>query len=373
MISTGVVKQLERNREKRLAGDVVAIPYPFKRLSEYLPGIEQAKYHIVTAAQKAGKTQIVDHIYVFNVIDWWIENRNRTNIKPKIFYFSLEVSRDLKILSAISYKLFKSYNIIISPQKLRSVFQNYILDEKILNIINSPEFQRWLKEFEDIITIVEDIRNPYGIYLTMKTYAEAHGKYEYENIPWQDDLGNTIEKRVIKEYIPDNKNEFVFAITDNLNLLQAEKGDTLHEAIKTFSNNYCLKLRDRFKYIIVNIMQQSADSQTSAFDFRGDLVVNRVKPTPFGLGDCKLPRNDCNLMMSLFYPYYYEIEEYNGIDLRKIGDNHRELSVLLNRDGMSNLSIDLLFFGAANHFRELPKVMGKEIYEKIDNLKSLEI
>jgi hypothetical protein len=78
-------------------------------------------------------------------------------------------------------------------------------------------------------------------------------------------------------------------------------------------------------------------------------------------------------MLGLFYPYYYEIENYNGLDLRKIGNNHRELSVLLNRDGLSNLSIDLLFLGAANHFRELPKDINKAVYDKIEEIKQLEI
>lgn len=365
MISTEVVKKLEENRERRLNNDVVAIPYSFERLSTYLPGIEQSKYYCVTGAQKSGKTQVADFLFVFSVVDWYIKNKHTTNIKPKIIYFSLEVSRELKILSAISYKLFQDYKIIISPQKLRSVFQNYILDETILSIIKSPEFTAWLKEFEDIVEIHESVRNPTGIYKTVKAYAESHGKYEHEDIPWQNDDGSYTTRRVIKRYIPNNPDEFVIIINDNTNLLQPESGGSLAEAMHLYSSRYCLEFRDRFKYIPVDIQQQSGDSQSSAFDFRGDLVVNKVKPDPWGLGDNKRTARNFNLMMGIFYPWYYEIPSYNGINLERIGDNHRELSILLNRDGLSNLSIDLMFLGAANHFRELPREINDNVYKVI--------
>jgi hypothetical protein len=317
-------------------------------------------------------TQYTDFTFVFSIVDWYIENKEKTNIKVKIKYFSLEISRELKILSAISYKLFKSYGIIISPQKLRSVFKSYILDEKILNIINSKEFKDWLHIFESIVEIHEDVRNPYGIYLNVKAYAESNGKYEMEKILWED-KGKVVEKEVIKRYIPNDPNEFVIVVTDHVSLLQPERGATLHQCISDFSSNYCLKFRDRFGYTVVNVQQQSADSQTSAYDFRGDLVINRVKPTPFGLGDNKLTARDCNIMFGLFYPFYYDIDNYNSINLNRIGNHHRELSILLNRDGICNLAIDLLFLGAANHFRELPSKMNENIYNKIEEYQKIEI
>lgn len=366
MLHNKVINKLETNRERRLSGDVVAIPYPFLRLSEYLPGIEQGKYINITGSQKSGKTQVADFIFVFNAVDWWIENKHNTDITLKIIYFSLEVSRELKILSAISYKLFKSYNIAISPQKLRSVFQKYILDKEVLSIIKSKEFTNWLKEFENIVEIHEDIRNPYGCYKIVKAYAEKNGTYEYEEVAWTNE-------KVIKGYKPNNSNEFVEVIWDHIGLLQPEKGGTIKDAINDHSSKYCLSLRDRFNYIPIDIQQQSADSQTSAYDYRGNLIIDRVKPTVWGLGENRTTGRNYNLMFSIFWPYYYNVSEYNNIDLSCIGNNHRELSILLNRDGMSNLAIDLFFLGSANHFKELPKEMNESVYKKIKEIKQLEI
>lgn len=368
----GVIKKLEENRDKRLKGDITAIPYPFPRLSYYLPGIEQGKYYIVTSFQKGAKSQFTNYTFVFSVVDWYIKNRGLVSIVPKIKVFSLEVSRELYILSAISYKLFQDYKIIISPQKLRSVFQDYILDKHILKIIKSEEFQIWLNEFENIVEIIDDVRNPTGIAKNITAYAESNGEYTYGEIDWQE-KGKTIKKKVRTGYIPNNPNEFMMIITDHIGLLSPESGMSLHETISKYSSDYCLQFRDRFNYTVVNVQQQSAAGQSAMYDFKGNLVIDKVKPTPFDLADNKLTSRDCNLMFGLFYPYYYEIENYNGIDLKRIGDNHRELSILLNRDGMSNLSIDLLFLGAANHFRELPKEMSQKIYDKVNEFKKIEI
>jgi len=291
MLSENVISKLESNRNRRLKGELVAIPYSLNRLSEYLPGIEQGKYYIVTSAQKGAKTQFTDYMFVFNVVDWYIANKDNTSIKPKIFYFSLEISKELKILSAISYKLFKSHNIIISPQKLRSVFSSYILDEKILNIIKSPEFQEWLRIFEEIVVINDNIRNPTGILKFVNSYAEKNGKQTYTTMDWEEN-GKIIQKKKKDAYYPNNPDEFVIVITDHIGLLNPEKGMSLHETMSLFSSNYCLQLRDKYNYSIVNVQQQSAQSQDSAFDFKGGLVVDKVKPTPYGLADNKLTARD---------------------------------------------------------------------------------
>ena len=71
--------------------------------------------------------------------------------------------------------------------------------------------------------------------------------------------------------------------------------------------------------------------------------------------------------MSLFNPTSYNIEEYEGIDLKRIGSWHRELYVNLNRDGMANIQLQLYFNGAVNEFMELPRPMDETTYKLIQN------
>jgi hypothetical protein len=340
MIASSVISSLEKNRGKRLLGEHIAIPWrTLPRLSRIIPGVEKGKYYLISASPKGGKTQLADYLFVFEPIDWYITHR--PNMKLKILYFSLEMSKESKVLQAISYKLNKDYDISIPPQHLRSTFGGYILDEKILNIIRSESFQIWLKRFEEIVTYIDDVRSADQIGKFIRNYAEKHGKY-------------IMKGDHIVGYEP-NEEEHIIIVTDHLSLLSPDNGDTLHSAMYKFSSYHCLEFRDRFNYSVVNIQQQSADSAKQQFDYRGNSIVDKVRPTPDGLADMRLSSRDVNLMISLFNPTSYNMDEYEGIDLRRLGRWHRELYINLNRDGMANAQIQMYFNGAVNEFMELPR------------------
>ena len=356
MISDRAIDGLENNRKRRLRGDIIAIPWSFKKLSKIVPGIEKGRYFMITANPKSGKSQLCDFLFVFEPVEWFINN-NPKNLKLKIFYFSLEMSKESKILQAISYKLNKDYGISIAPQHLRSTFESYILNDDILKILRSKDFQLWLKRFEEIVTYIDDIRSPNAIHSYIKHYAEKHGKYIYKDE----------EHKYIEDYIPDHDNEYVMIICDHLSLLTPENGDTLHGAMYKYSAYHCLEFRDRFKYIPVNVQQQSADSAKQQFDYKGNSVVEKIRPSPDGLADCRLTVRDTDLMLSLFHPAAYNLEEYEGIDLKRIGTWHRELFVNVNRNGLANVQIQLYFNGAVNEFMELPRPVDDVTYKLIQN------
>jgi len=357
MISSKVIDSLKNNRDKRLRGDVIAIPWSLTRLSRLLPGVEKGKYVMISASPKGGKSQLTDFLYVIEPIEWYLANKPK--MKLKILYFSLEMSRESKILQAISYKLNKSYNISISPQHLRSTFGGYVLNENILAVIQSRAFQEWLAHFESIVTYVDDVRNPDGIHAFVKGYAEKHGSYikNGENI-----VG----------YKPNDPDEHIIIICDHLSLLSPDSGETLHNAMYKYSAYHCLEFRDRFNYTVVNVQQQSADSSKQQFTNRGDSIIEKIRPSADGLADMRLSARDVNLMISLFNPSSYNIEEYEGIDLRRMGNWHRELYVNLNRDGLANAQLQLYFNGAVNEFMELPREMDETTYnlisKKVNNL-----
>jgi len=77
-------------------------------------------------------------------------------------------------------------------------------------------------------------------------------------------------------------------------------------------------------------------------------------------------------MLGLFWPHRYNIEKYNDWDLSRIGKYHRELSILLNRNGTSNASIDLYMNGASNYFKELPKDVNEQVYAYVHHQNELE-
>jgi len=289
-----------------------------------------------------------------------------SNIKLKIIYLTLEMPKEAKIRAAMSYKLHKDYNIIISPEKLRSLFSGYILDDRVLNIIKSDDFQEWLQFIDDHVEFHDRIRNPYGIFNIVKTYAENNGKYTTKEIDWTYDDG-TVKKRTVKDkYIANDSNEYVIVMLDHVSLLQPEKGETLHQSISKFSSEYCLHMRDVWNYIPVVVQQQSAHSEQQQFTLRGDTIVDKLKPSADGLAENKLTSRDCDMMIGLFWPHRYNIEEHHNWNLTRIGNYHRELIVLLNRNGSSNLSLDLYMNGASNFFKELPQEPSNKVYNYIE-------
>lgn len=243
MIYKKVLEQINDNRERRLRGESVTIPWSLPRISEVLPGIEKQRYNIVTSNPKGGKTQLTDFLYVYDPIDWLEKNPN-SDIRLKIFYFSLEISKEAKIRAAMSHKLFKDYGINISPQNLLSVFNKYVLSDNIKGIIESPAFTKWLEHFESIVEIYDEIRNPYGIFNTVRTFAEQNGTYTTKEIDWTEDDGSVSKKVVKDQYIPNDPNLFVIVILDHVSLLQPERGESLHQAIGKYSSDYCLRMRE---------------------------------------------------------------------------------------------------------------------------------
>lgn len=363
-------KKLRDNIELRKSGKSIAIPfYKMPRLSKVLPGIMHGRFYHYSAGSKEGKTQLTDFLHVYQAIEWLMEHPN-SGLSTKIIYFSLELSKDVKIAQAICYRLFTHYDILISPDNLQSIFDGYILDEQIMEIIDSNEFQEWFDYFENCVEFVDDIRYPTGMNIYVENYAKNNGTIVYKEIDWDED-GVITKRKVFDKYIPDRPGEIVQIIVDHYALL-AEKGKSLYECIKTLSSEYQIRWRDRYKYSPIGIQQQSSESITMQYNNRGEGILDKVRPSPEGLANNRDVRQDINLMIGIFSPFKYKETSYEGWDLNRIRDNHREISILMNRNGKQNASIQVYFNGACNYFRELPQIPNESVYQFVDKYRQIE-
>jgi hypothetical protein len=287
MIYTSVLEQIKRNKELREEGKDIAIPFPFPRFNEEIPGIQQGRYIICTANSKIGKTKFTDFIFMYNTFRFVMESE--TNIKVKILYFSLEMSKEDKIKETLSYMLYVYKGIRISPDKMDSLFKNYILNKEVLKAIE--ELQPLIQEFENRVTFLDSVRNPYGIYRTVRKYAHENGYYiDIKGNKLNTELierGEGEEAKKIFSYKANDPDEYVIIIIDNYNNLTPENGKELFDAIHNFSSNYALSIRDRWKYIIVAIQQQAATTESVE-----NAKLDMLRPSASGLGDCKLSGRD---------------------------------------------------------------------------------
>ena len=356
---------LLKNKADREAGKQISIPNPFPRMAKFFPGIQKGRYFNITANSKIGKTQITDFLFLY--YPFLLKEFSNTNIKPKVHYFSLEMSKEDKIKQAMAFFIYFFKGKRLSSDKLDSLFDDYILGNDVVNDLD--DIDPILRRFQDYVTFYDNIANPFGIYKQMRDYANSHGHYV-------DKDGNVLSLEKIKSdekeqlkifrYIPDDEDEYNIVIIDHASLITPEKEDEkaknpLHNAMSRLSNKYLMRMRDRWKYIPV-LVQQQAQAQEGVENMK----LGQLRPSHNGLADNKLLGRDCDVMMGLFAPARYNITEHLGYDIRKLGDNHRELLIILNRRGNA-VATQLYFDGAVNYFRELPEasMMTAETYDNI--------
>lgn len=341
------LRKLRENKNKRLSGEIIAIPWNLPRLSRVLPGIEPEKITIVTATTKAGKTQLGTFLFVFQPIDYLFEHPE-CNLDIRIFYFSLEISREAIMRQAMAYRMFSKYGIVISPQRLLSVFKDYVLDDKIESLIETEK--PWFDFLESKLDVQDEIRNATAIFKYLEGYFLANGIWTYKNVKWDE------ENRTIRDkYIFNNQNIINVMITDHISLIPAEGGLDVRQTIGRFSSEYCLALRDKYKMHCVLIQQQVLTGDQQQFTSGGKSIMEKLKPDASNLATNKEVARDADAIFGLFNPHKYGFDSYKDYDLSRLKDNHREFIIIANRNGISSASIDLYFQGASAFFSELPK------------------
>lgn len=358
---------LHERRENLISGKVNCIPSPFQKFRQDFVGIEQETYYIVTANQKAAKSQFTSFMFLYTPILYAYANPDK--VRVKIFYAPLEESRRKVTLRFMRHLLYthSKFKTRVTHNELASTIEGRPVDEKVIETLESEEYQKILKFFEDRVEFF-DSKNPTGIYKTMVRYACEHGERIKEPITITDEFGEqkTVEK--IVGYKPNDPDEYVIVITDHVGLLQEESGKDKRQTIRKFSE-YMMELRDNYRYIPVVVQQQSSEVQSmDAFK------LNRISPTPGALADCKDTRYDCNVMLGLTNPYAAHLETYpgkDGYDITKLRDNQRFLEVMLSRDGTANAVKALYFDGAVSYFKELPGPRNPEYEEYMERVYAL--
>lgn len=357
------LNRIEENRNKEF--NCISFDSIFPRFSEYLPGIMQKTYYIVTAASKVAKTQLTDFMFLYHPFNF-IKKNPDSKIKLKIFYFSLEMDLESKIIAGISKHIYENSNLIVPVNTILSMNRKNRLSNDVYNKI--LEAEKYFEDLQDYLVISDAQQNPTGIYKQMYKYAMDNGKIIYKTVHIKDpDTGAESTKEVFDYYIPNNPDEYVIILTDHISELSSERGFGPKETMEKHSD-YMRILRNMFGYTPVDVQQQNAASE-SLDRFK----ANKLEPSIEGLAESKLTARKANVVLGLFSPYIHEIPEYRGYDIKRLQDNYRNLSIIRQRNGISGINVGLYFNGASNYFKELPpaKLMTNDIYTKLENLREI--
>lgn len=279
------LKTLVTQRTRILEGKVNSIPHLFPRFTKAFPGVQRAKYYVVTANQKVGKSQFTNYFFVFNLILYAFKHPDK--LKLKIMYFNLEESEEVLYIRFISYLLFllSGKKLVCDSTELLSN-NNIAISEDILKLLDTSPYREILDFYEQCLEFRSE-RHPTGIKIAIDNHIKSRGIIHYKYIAVSNKVTGDLEQmKVFDYYEPYDSEELFLPIYDHIGLIQPEQGQTLKQAIDDISM-YNVKIRNRFGSSPVAVMQQTAD-QESVENFK----YSKLKPTASGLADSKYPGRD---------------------------------------------------------------------------------
>ena len=331
-------EHLKNEVTKGMDGRNNGIPMGFNRLNRYI-GIRKSMYYLVGGLTGSGKTSFIDDAFVLNPFDWYISEDNKTEIKLKIIYRSMERSGTYKLAKWISRKIFLDQGIIIPVPKLLGWTEKMTKDEHDLFLM----YEEYAERMKDVITIIDGPENPVGIAKELKAHAEENGEII------QLDKYN-------KRYIPNNENELTIVVIDHIGLLKLTKDQpTKKQAIDKMSDELRYA-RDFFGYSPVVVSQFNRDISNMSRLKNGD-----VEPQLEDFADSSSTQNDADVVLGLFDPIRYKVPDPSGYNTDKLKDSYgakyfRSLRLIKNSYGEDDVRIGLGFLGQIGMFKELPKV-----------------
>lgn len=357
-----VLQNIKERRERVLSGKINCIPVPFPRFRNVFPGIEQKRYFLVSGATKSGKTQFTNYIFVYNTLMYAYYHPDK--VHPTIFYYNLEEDEEDITSRFMCFLLYTLSGIELSTKELNSTDERKPLDHKVIETLESEEYQKIMKFYEDHVHFMPS-RNPTGQWKDIIRYADEHGKSYYEDIIYTDEFGVEKKRKKFSHYIPDDPDEYVIIITDHVSLLEKEKDmKGLKDAIDKLSEYYII-FRNRFKYIPVVVQQQNIE--TLGLDA---VKADRIRPTIAGLADSKNTGKDCSVMFGITNPSSVDKETDLGYDITKLRGRFRSLQITANRHGESNDICPLWFKGNVNFYKELPLPNTPELIQVYKSLET---
>jgi len=338
------------------SGENKGIPIPFPRLRKYLPNIQQQTYYLIGAGTKVGKTSLADDVFYYGAYDYYKSLKDKGELdgfELDIDYFSYEIDKKTKVLKGISRKLWHEHGIIADANTILSRGENHCNDELYQLVL---KYKTYFEEMEEVVTIHDMPENPTGINKYLLAKAQQHGETTFKNIQKDPE-----EPPIMKfdKYKPHNPKRYWLVFIDHIALMLEERGFTTKQNIDKMSQ-YLVQLRNNYGITPIVIQQMAFDSEN---DERHK--SNRLTPTLKDFGDSKYTTRDANVIMTLFSPYRYNLERFQGYDVTALGNTYRNLEILENRDGEPNINLGLNFIGPCGTFRELPK--ASEMTPDIEN------
>jgi len=365
------VKQVKQtfldNKQKVLEGKLVGLPLyeSFPKLGQFIPVIPPAIQVMITAGSGVGKSNSWIGLLLLTV--YKLKKKHpKNNYKFRFLISLLEDSKEdfiAKLYSAVILHKFNKRTDVLELNSRRGA----PLPKEIESLLDSAEEE--INELLSYCEINDSVYNPTGIYKWGRAISNKIGTHYTKEMDFSDDKGGTYKHEVYSHYVPNDPDEQVIWVIDNLNNLQTEKGETRLETINKWTSRYGrLQITKHWKWNVINILQQAAESEKPQFDLRGNLIVERCKVSLDGLGNSKECQRDHILIFGLWAPNRFGIGNYEGYNIDRLKDAYRSFIILKSNISETNKEIPMYFDGATSVYKELPSAdkMSEDTYRKIE-------
>lgn len=347
-------------------------------LDKAINGIQKKSTVGIAAAPKVGKTTLADYSFVLSP---YLEAvKNNTLDKLHWIYFSGEVDRVSKEFKFSAFFFYYDYGIKTFSYKgvTYGISETYLMgkllhknpDGSVEVIIVSQEHEEILKKIytnritvlfgvynsrgeqlkKGLITFIENLENPTGIYKGLINYYRNHGEIVTQKFKVQDDKGHYVEQEKIIGYVPNDPEKFTIVVTDHVRKLQRERGFSMKDNIDKFLE-YTTWIRNIFHTTFVHIIHLNRGlANIDRLKFMGEFIY----PTGDDVKDTGNISEEVTVLLTMFDPQdeKYNLKRHFGVDLEPY-PNYRSIHVADQRYGESPLHIQTNMYGNLNLFLPL--------------------
>lgn len=350
--------------EKGDKGDNQGIPHRFERLRNYIPSIQKGTYYLICGESGSGKTSFATDVFIESVLEWYLENKDKTDIIPDINFFSFEIKIKDVLAKLAARKIYKEHKILLDINLIyQRGFINSVPDE-IRKLCKDAI--GYFDEIQDLLTIYNNSMNPTGIHMLVNKKALYYGK-ETRN-------------EGIVTYQNNKPNVHVSWITDHLGKIKKEHTKDVYlddkGSIDKYSQ-YCVDDKNLYDHTFINLQQINREIATTQRQASLNSKIDRskIRLQNNDLKGTGNPVEDCDFNIGIFSPFKYEIEDYDGYKI--IGSDNelplrnrfRSLQILKGRDGDSDVNCPAFYLGEIGRFYELPKNPDFNVYKQANDKK----
>lgn len=313
------------------------------RINKYIFNVQRSCYTLIGGLSGSAKTKLIDFI-ILNALS----DAQKKGISINVFYYSYEIDEMTKRAEWLAMLLYKKYNKIISPEKIKG------LGDFRLDLEEQKQVEDTLPELELLFSKIMwrwETMNPTGIRKEWWDFMKPRGTFIKE--PYLDEHGEKKE-RIIK-FTPTDPNEYNIVICDHIALCKNERGFSLKQNLDKLSE-YAIAARNLFgmSFFFLQQFNQGLNSIERA-KYKG---VD-ISPQQNDFKDTTNPYTDADICIGLMNAYKMDMETCLGYNINKNGahnnlkDKFRMIKVVKNRLSRDNIAIGLKFIPEACYFEEL--------------------